>query len=327
MKEWNRKRAGFRFRSFGFLFCRIIKSLLFPYTIVSTYTGVFMGKKLKFSVGLKLVLLFAAAFLAGRGVGVAVETVSAMKQKSGSVSDAVNIVREAPGSWGLSFQEEGKPPVADVSAQELAKYNAYYMEETEEKVLYLTFDAGYENGNTPAILDALKKHNAPAAFFIVGHYLESSPDLVKRMIEEGHIVGNHSYHHPDMSQMSQEEFKKELGELESLYQETMGQEMAKYYRPPQGKFSENNLKIAKDLGYTTCFWSLAYVDWDVEKQPSREEAMEKLTKRVHPGAIVLLHSTSKTNGEILDNILTKWEEMGYTFKPLSELTKNPAAGQ
>lgn len=286
-----------------------------------------MGKKLKFSIGLKLVLLFAAAFFAGRGVGVAAETVSAMKQKSGSVSDAVNIVREAPGSWGLSFQEEGKPPVADVSAEELAKYNAYYMDTTEEKVLYLTFDAGYENGNTPAILDALKKHNAPAAFFIVGHYLESSPELVKRMIEEGHIVGNHSYHHPDMSQMSQEEFQKELGELESLYQETMGQEMAKYYRPPQGKFSENNLKIAKDLGYTTCFWSLAYVDWDVEKQPSQEEAMEKLTKRVHPGAIVLLHSTSKTNGEILDNILTKWEEMGYTFKSLSELPKTSAEGQ
>lgn len=286
-----------------------------------------MGKKLKCSTGLKLVLLFAAAFLAGRGVGAAVETVSAMKQKSVSVSDAVNIVREAPGSWGLSFQEEGKPPVADVSAEELAKYNAYYMDATEEKVLYLTFDAGYENGNTPAILDALKKHNAPAAFFIVGHYLESSPDLVKRMVAEGHIVGNHSFHHPDMSKMSQEEFQKELGELESLYQETVGQEMAKYYRPPQGKFSENNLKIAKDLGYTTCFWSLAYVDWDVEKQPSHEEAMEKLTKRVHPGAVVLLHSTSKTNGEILDNILTKWEEMGYTFKPLSELGKSPAGGQ
>ncbi len=286
-----------------------------------------MGKKIKFSIGLKLVLLFAVAFLAGRGIGAAAETVSAMRQKSDSVSDAVNIVREAPGSWGLSFREEGKPPVADVSAKDLAKYNAYYMEETEEKVLYLTFDAGYENGNTPAILDALKKHNAPAAFFIVGHYLESSPDLVKRMVEEGHIVGNHSYHHPDMSQMGQEEFQKELGELERLYQETVGQEMAKYYRPPQGKFSENNLKIAKDLGYTTCFWSLAYVDWDVEKQPSREEAMEKLTKRVHPGAVVLLHSTSKTNGEILDNILTKWEEMGYTFKPLSELAKNPAEGQ
>ncbi len=292
-----------------------------------------MTKKVKVSWGLKIVLLFAAAFLAGRGVGMAVEAGSnTWKQErpgqkaSEESADAwqtmdsdSGIVREAAGSWGLSFQEDGKPPVADVSAEEIAKYNAYYMEDTEEKVLYLTFDAGYENGNTPAILDALKKHNAPAAFFIVGHYLESSPDLVKRMIEEGHIVGNHSYHHPDMSQMNKEQFQKELGELEHLYQTTLGQEMAKYYRPPQGKYSDHNLQIANDLGYKTIFWSLAYVDWDVDHQPSREEALDKLTRRVHPGAIVLLHSTSKTNGEILDELLTKWEEMGYTFRSLSEL--------
>lgn len=282
-----------------------------------------MKKQIKISLGFKLVLLFAAAFLAGRGVGMAAEAGGdAMKQVlSPNVKQASgeSLVQDEAKSWGLSFQEEGKPPVADVSAEELEKYNAYYMEDTQEKVIYLTFDAGYENGNTPAILDALKKHNAPAAFFIVGHYLESSPDLVKRMVEEGHIVGNHSYHHPDMSQMSKEEFQKELGELESLYQETIGQEMAKYYRPPQGKFSENNLEIAKELGYRTCFWSLAYVDWDVDNQPSHADAIEKLTKRVHPGAIVLLHSTSKTNGEIMDEILTKWEEMGYTFRSLEEL--------
>lgn len=277
-----------------------------------------MQKKIKISWGLRLVLLFIAAFLAGRGIGMAVDAAGKAKEKKAS-KETSSIVRQAAGSWGLSFQEDGKPPVADVSAEELAQYNAYYMEETEEKVLYLTFDAGYENGNTPAILDALKKHNAPAAFFIVGHYLESSPDLVKRMIDEGHIVGNHSFHHPDMSQMTKEQFQQELGELEQLYQQTFGQEMAKYYRPPQGKFSENNLKIAQELGYKTCFWSLAYVDWNVDQQPSHEDAMDKLTRRVHPGAIVLLHSTSKTNGEILDQLLTKWEEMGYTFKSLSEL--------
>ncbi len=277
-----------------------------------------MQKKIKVSLGVKLVLLFLAAFFAGRGIGMAVEAVGE-KSKEKEAAETSSIVRQAAGSWGLSFQEDGKPPVADVSAQELAKYNAYYMEETEEKVLYLTFDAGYENGNTPAILDALKKHNAPAAFFIVGHYLQSSPDLVKRMIDEGHIVGNHSFHHPDMSQMTKEQFQQELGELEQLYQQTFSQEMEKYYRPPQGKFSENNLKLAQELGYKTCFWSLAYVDWNVDQQPSHEDAMDKLTRRVHPGAIVLLHSTSKTNGEILDSLLTKWEEMGYTFRSLSEL--------
>lgn len=277
-----------------------------------------MQKEIKVSLGVKLVLLFLAAFFAGRGIGMAVEAVGE-KSKEKEAAETSSIVRQAAGSWGLSFQEDGKPPVADVSAQELAKYNAYYMEETEEKVLYLTFDAGYENGNTPAILDALKKHNAPAAFFIVGHYLQSSPDLVKRMIDEGHIVGNHSFHHPDMSQMTKEQFQQELGELEQLYQQTFSQEMEKYYRPPQGKFSENNLKLAQELGYKTCFWSLAYVDWNVDQQPSHEDAMDKLTRRVHPGAIVLLHSTSKTNGEILDSLLTKWEEMGYTFRSLSEL--------
>ncbi len=300
-----------------------------------------MRKNIRITIGLKLVLLFAAAFLLGRGVGAAVEVGSTRLaekskdseqlankdngmleyQESGPMEQAGDdgIIKSAEGNWGLSFQEEGKPPVADVSAAELAKYNAYYIKDTSEKVLYLTFDAGYENGNTPAILDALKKHNAPAAFFIVGHYLESSPDLVKRMIDEGHIVGNHSFHHPDMSKMSKDEFEKELGELENLYKETFTQEMPKFYRPPQGKFSENNLKLAQELGYKTIFWSLAYVDWNVDAQPSHEDAMDKLTKRVHPGAVVLLHTTSKTNGEILDQILTKWEEMGYTFKALSEL--------
>lgn len=274
-----------------------------------------MHKKIKFTMGLKLVMLFAVAFLAGEGIGKIVDVGSSKVTKQTESSD---LIQETTGSWGLSFREEGKPPVADVSGEELAKYNAYYIENTEEKVLYLTFDAGYENGNTPAILDALKKHNAPAAFFIVGHFLETSPDLVKRMLDEGHIVGNHSYHHPDMSQMGKEEFQKELNELETLYHETFGQEMAKYYRPPQGKYNENNLKLAQELGYKTFFWSLAYVDWNVDDQPSHEEALEKLTKRVHPGAIVLLHSTSKTNGEILDEILTKWEEMGYTFKSLAD---------
>lgn len=261
---------------------------------------------------LLILLLFAAAFLAGRFTARAVKKLSAVINQNGWV-------QSAEGNWGLSFQEEGKPPVANATFEELAKYDAYYAENTEEKVLYLTFDAGYENGNTPAILDALKKHNAKATFFIVGNYLTTSPELVKRMVEEGHIVGNHSYHHPDMSQMDRASFEKELSLLEALYEETVGEPMKKYYRPPQGKYSRKNLEIAKELGYKTFFWSLAYVDWYADKQPTHEEAFDKLLKRVHPGAIVLLHSTSKTNGEILDELLTKWEEMGYTFKSLDEL--------
>lgn len=222
--------------------------------------------------------------------------------------------------WGLSFQEEGKTPVGNATADFLKQYDSYYVGNPSEKKIYLTFDAGFENGCTPAILDALKKHNVKATFFVVGNYIETSPDLVKRMVEEGHIVGNHTYHHPDMSKISDmESFQKEIQSLEQLYQQTTGQEMKKFYRPPQGKYSESNLKQAKELGYKTVFWSLAYVDWYQDKQPSKEEAFAKLLPRVHPGAVVLLHSTSKTNAEILDELLTKWEEAGYTFGTLEEL--------
>ena len=267
-------------------------------------------KKAKGTSVVIVLFLFVASFFLGR-YAAQVAPVSGRAIQPG-----------ADGNWGLSFQEEGQPPVANASFEELAKYNAYYAEDTQEKVLYLTFDCGFENGNTPAILDALKKHEAKATFFIVGNYLETSPDLVKRMLEEGHIVGNHSYHHPDMSQMGKEEFSKELGELESLYEQTVGQPMEKYYRPPQGKYSEENLRQAQALGYNTVFWSLAYVDWNTDDQPTAQQAYDKLLPRIHDGAIVLLHSTSRTNAEILDELLSKWEQMGYRFASLEEL---PAA--
>lgn len=223
-------------------------------------------------------------------------------------------------NWGLSFQEEGKTPVGNATPEFLKQYNAYFCGNSEDKKIYLTFDCGYENGYTPAILDALEKHNVKAAFFVVGNYLETSPDLVKRMVEEGHIVGNHTYHHPDMSQISDPaSFQEEITSLEKKYQEITGLVMQKFYRPPQGKYSESNLKMAQELGYQTVFWSLAYVDWYVDQQPTQEEAYAKLLPRVHPGAVVLLHSTSKTNAEILDDLLTKWEQEGYTFGTLNEL--------
>lgn len=226
----------------------------------------------------------------------------------------------ASANWGLSFRQEGVPPIANATADYLSDYGAYYAERTEEKHIYLTFDAGYENGNTVAILDTLAKHNAKAAFFLVGNYIETNPDLVRRMAAEGHIVGNHTYSHPDMSQLeAPEAFAEEVERLENTYKEATGQEMKKYYRPPQGKYSDSNLKMAHDMGYTTVFWSLAYVDWYENSQPTKQEAFEKLIPRIHPGAVVLLHSTSKTNAEILDELLTRWEEMGYTFRTLDDL--------
>ena len=225
-------------------------------------------------------------------------------------------------NWGLGFGGQGQKPTGNASAQELKGYNAYFCGEGEEKVIYLTFDCGYENGNTEPILDALKKHNAPATFFVVGHFLESAPDIVRRMVADGHTVGNHTYHHPDMSKISDKKsFQKEMEDVAALFKEVTGEELAMYYRPPQGKYSTENLKMAKELGYSTFFWSLAYVDWSQEDQPTHEEAFEKLMGRIHPGAVVLLHSTSKTNGEIMDELLTKWEEMGYSFKPLSDLVE------
>ena len=224
-------------------------------------------------------------------------------------------------NWGLSFPEEGQTPVGNATAEFLSQYDAWYVGDTSRKVIYLTFDCGFENGNTPAILDALKKHNVKATFFIVGNYLETSPELVKRMVAEGHTVGNHTFHHPDMSKISDAaSFGQEMRSLENLYKETTGQDMTKFYRPPQGKYSESNLKMAQELGYKTFFWSLAYVDWYVDKQPTATEAFNKLLTRIHPGAIVLLHSTSKTNSEILDELLGKWEAMGYTFGTLADLS-------
>ena len=226
----------------------------------------------------------------------------------------------ATGSWGLSFQTEGQPPIGPAASDTLKKYDAAYLGDTTQKVLYLTFDAGYENGSTAQILDALKKHHVQAAFFLVGNYIEQNPDLVKRMVAEGHIVANHTMHHPDMSKLSTKEaFAKELADLEMLYFSVTGQEMPKYYRPPQGIYSEENLKMAKALGYKTVFWSLAYVDWYNDKQPTKVQAFEKLLPRTHNGAVVLLHSTSKTNAEILDELLTKWKSDGYTFQSIDNL--------
>ena len=258
-------------------------------------------------------LLLAGAFTLGSLLGILTGTLSPTKETSASVQSA---------SWGLSFQEEGKRPAGNATIDDLKQYNAYYASDTDEKILYLTFDAGYENGNTPAILEALKKHQAPAVFFAVGNFIKDNPDLIKRMITEGHIVGNHTMTHPDMSQISSmESFQKELEGVEELYTSVTGEPMTKFYRPHRGVYSTENLSMAKELGYSTFFWSLAYVDWIQEQQPSKEEAFQKLIPRIHPGAIVLLHNTSSTNAAILDELLTRWEEMGYQFHSIKELTE------
>lgn len=242
------------------------------------------------------------------------------KASAASVLNSAVIKQASEGSWGLSFQEEGQKPVANATYEELAQYDAWYAQDTEEKILYLTFDCGYENGNTPAILAALKKHEVPATFFAVGSFLQENPELAKQILAEGHTIGNHTMHHLDMSKMTDlASFEKEIKDLENICREITGQEVSKYYRPPQGKYSETNLQMAQQLGYQTFFWSLAYVDWYENEQPTKEQAFEKLLGRIHPGAIVLLHNTSATNGAILDELLTRWGEMGYSFGRLADL--------
>ena len=271
---------------------------------------------------------------AGAGVLVAVLAISAAagyralhpgpasqeKETSGSVETAAASTETT--NWGLSFQKDGETPIGNASAEELKKYNSYYCGNMDKKIIYLTFDAGYENGYMPEILDVLKKEKVPAAFFVVGTYIKENPDLIKRMEKEGHIVGNHTMTHPDMSAIADDAaFKKELSQVEALYKEATGKKMKKFYRPPQGKFSFYNLEQADKMGYATVFWSLAYVDWYVDKQPTREEALQKLMPRTHNGAVILLHSTSKTNAQILQELITKWKEEGYQFKSLEKLGK------
>ena len=223
-------------------------------------------------------------------------------------------------NWGLSFQQEGKCPVTDASKEELLKYDAVFVGDENSKTVYLTFDAGYENGQTASILDTLKEKDVKAAFFLVGNYLETEPELVKRMNAEGHTVGNHTYSHPDMSTiMSEEKFREELEKNEKLFFDITGEEIDKYYRPPQGKYCTDNLVMAKKMGYKTLFWSLAYVDWYKDDQPTREEAFSKLLPRVHGGAVILLHSTSSTNAEILPELIDKYRDMGYEFGDIKEL--------
>lgn len=237
-----------------------------------------------------------------------------------TIGNSIETYSSAIKDWGLGFWEPGTQPRGNVSAEELLEYNAFYVGDPEEKVLYLTFDAGYENGYTEKILNVLKKHGVTAAFFLVSHYLKSNPDIVRRMCEEGHIVANHTDTHPDMSKITDVEgLKDELEPVEELYFSITGQNLPKFYRPPQGKFNKKNLEAANELGYKTVFWSLAYVDWDVKNQPDYAYAMDKLTSRIHNGAIILLHSTSETNAMILDELLDTWLAEGYVFKSLYEL--------
>ena len=283
----------------------------------------FFGK-IKNNQRIKTAIYVAGILLLAMGLFAAIEKMGDTNGTENLQTETEAVAAAADGNWGLSFQNEGEAPVGNATSEYLKQFHSYYVDDRKEaqkeKYIYLTFDAGYENGYTGKILDVLKKEEVPAAFFLVGNYISENPDLVKRMEAEGHIVGNHTMHHPDMSDIREKEaFQKELEDLEEAYRKVTGKEMKKYYRPPQGKYSENNLMQANELGYRTIFWSLAYVDWYEDKQPTREEALNLLNKRIHPGAIVLLHATSKTNCEIMEELIQGWKDQGYQFRSITDL--------
>lgn len=235
-------------------------------------------------------------------------------------------VSAAPMGWYCKKNKDHKQPPLDSDLRIIEKYNGYYLDKRQkddatQKVIYLTFDAGYENGNVEKVLDVLKKENVPAAFFILDNLILKNTDLVKRMVAEGHTVGNHTLRHRDMTKVTTKEaFAAELKSLEDIFREKIGAEMPKYYRPPEGKFSEENLKFASELGYKTIFWSFAYADWDNHKQMSEEVALKKILDHTHNGEILLLHPTSATNAAILDDLIAALKAQGYRFGTLDELT-------
>jgi peptidoglycan-N-acetylmuramic acid deacetylase len=203
----------------------------------------------------------------------------------------------------------------------IEQYDGYYVntEAGEEKVMYLTFDCGYENGYTEEMLDILKKHNAKACFFVTQTYIRDNVEIVKRMKEEGHQVGNHTVTHPSMPDISVEKMKEELNTCAAYMKEATGYDMDMYFRPPSGEYSERVLQLAKDMGYKTIFWSMAYLDYDVNNQPGKDFVIEHFEKYYHNGAIPLIHNVSQSNAEALDTVLTNLENLGYRFASLNEM--------
>ncbi len=227
-------------------------------------------------------------------------------------------------NWYVMRNSEHILPCVEKQMSFLEKHNACYGDrkaaEAGDKVMYLTFDAGYENGNISRVLDTLKKHNAPGAFFVLENLVVRNPELIKRMNDEGHLICNHTRSHPDMTKCNSiEAFREQLESMSSVLYDTCGVKMASYYRPPEGRFSEQNLEFAESLGYKTVLWSFGYADWDNNRQPSADYAVKKILDNAHPGEIMLLHPTSKTNADILDRVLTRLEKDGYRFASLDEL--------
>lgn len=236
-------------------------------------------------------------------------------------------LKNASYGWYFKKNTAHTQPGLDTPMKFIEKYNGYYVDtkhnnpDDADKVIYLTFDAGYENGNVEKIMDVLKEENVPGAFFVLDNLIVRNTDLVVRMANEGHLVCNHTKNHKDMTKITDKaEFEKEIKGLEDLYREKTGLELARYYRPPEGKFNEQNMQYISEMGYKTIFWSFAYADWDNNKQLDPRTAKKKVLDHTHNGAVILLHPTSATNAAIMKELICEWKSQGYRFGTLDELT-------
>ncbi|MUG73546.1 delta-lactam-biosynthetic de-N-acetylase [Paenibacillus validus] len=235
---------------------------------------------------------------------------------------AIPAYADGPYHFGFKKSVNGQLPSIDEEGFKslLQKYEAIFTGDTSQKELYLTFDNGYENGYTSRILDVLKQKQVPAIFFVTGHYVTSQPELLKRMVQEGHLIGNHSWHHPDMSQISADRIREELTKVKTEVTAVTGQQEMRYLRTPRGIFNERTLDVSKQLGYINVFWSIAYKDWDTKDQRGAKYAYDKVTSQLHPGAVILLHSISKDNTDALASIIDEARRQGYVFKSLGEMS-------
>lgn len=263
------------------------------------------NKKVQFIIAILVIFIIC---LVVNSLGKTVETVS-----DGKVS-----------GWGLKRNGSGKLPDIDPGSGEILKrYGAIYLGDPNSKKIYLTFDEGYENGYTGQILDVLRDNKVKAIFFITGPYLDKESELVRRMVEEGHEVGNHTVNHPSLPLCSEAKMESEVIDLEREFKDKFNRNM-RFLRPPKGEYSENELAVTKRLKYINVFWSFAYADWDPKKQKGADYAFNMVTGNLHGGAVLLLHAVSKDNADALDRIIKKAREMGYTFGTPDELVTEAA---
>ncbi|MDR0269121.1 delta-lactam-biosynthetic de-N-acetylase [Paenibacillus sp.] len=229
---------------------------------------------------------------------------------------------DGPYHFGFKKSKDGQPASINEEGFKgiLQKNNAIFLGDKSRKELYLTFDNGYENGFTPKILDVLKEKKVPAIFFLTGHFVKDKPELVTRMLVEGHLIGNHSWSHPDMTQVSDQRLKEELEKVKTAASDTTRQQVTmNFLRPPRGIFNDRTLALSRAEGYTSVFWSIAYKDWDVNDQKGADYAYRKVISQLHPGAVILLHSISRDNAEALGRIIDGARQQGYEFKSLDAL--------